>query len=370
MYLFKKIFFLILISLTITCQTNREREILIMGDIKNFPYPKVYLAEAHDWQKPIREVDVVNGKFSIEISVPATYVPVFMGSIGYKDSTHKIKLLEFKNSVLSPNEVKYVYSSFILDDTTIQINGDFEKSKYVNISAGNETKALYRTQMMDFGFLSPNDSLRIDKIDTFKKVIKENNSSFFLLKCIADNKSMYSNNELESIVSCFSKNLRNAEYARQISNYMLERPDRNKRKENIKLLNIYGDSSEVYDTKSKVNMIVFWASWCAPCRKEIPEIKDLYKKYYKKGLSITSVSIDDNIDNWKKALQFEKMEWNQLILPEHSKDRFNKEYEVASIPDVVFLNHEGHIIQRFIGYDSSQIKSFEAILNKELSMER
>jgi len=64
---------------------------------------------------------------------------------------------------------------------------------------------------------------------------------------------------------------------------------------------------KIFDNKSLAYIIVFWASWCGPCRSEIPEIKEIYKKYKNSKVDIINISIDENTNSWKKALVEEKM---------------------------------------------------------------
>ena len=60
-------------------------------------------------------------------------------------------------------------------------------------------------------------------------------------------------------------------------------------------------------------LIEFWASWCNPCRVEIPHMRNTYNKYHPKGLNIVSISIDSDPKNWHQAMEEEKMPWGQLI---------------------------------------------------------
>uniref|UniRef100_A0A3Q2YWX2 Thioredoxin domain-containing protein n=1 Tax=Hippocampus comes TaxID=109280 RepID=A0A3Q2YWX2_HIPCM len=55
--------------------------------------------------------------------------------------------------------------------------------------------------------------------------------------------------------------------------------------------------------RGKLIFIDFWASWCAPCRKQNPHLIEVYEKYKNKGLKIIGVSIDTNKDRWLKAIR-------------------------------------------------------------------
>ena len=63
----------------------------------------------------------------------------------------------------------------------------------------------------------------------------------------------------------------------------------------------------------KGTLIIFWASWCGPCRKEIPFLKDFYNKKNSE-LEFISISIDDNKNDWAKVLNLERMPWKQLVV--------------------------------------------------------
>lgn len=99
------------------------------------------------------------------------------------------------------------------------------------------------------------------------------------------------------------------------------------------------------DFKGKILVLDFWASWCGPCRKEIPHLKEAYEKYGNKGVAFFSVSIDDKDTNWKKAMEEEKMPWAQALAPEAGKD-IMKLYQFSGIPFIVVLDKEGKIVAK------------------------
>ncbi|WP_342646288.1 TlpA disulfide reductase family protein [Mucilaginibacter sp. CSA2-8R] len=118
------------------------------------------------------------------------------------------------------------------------------------------------------------------------------------------------------------------------------------------------DSTKVTlsSTRGSIVLLDFWASWCVPCRANIPALKKVYAKYHGKGLELIGISDDRKWSNWTKALDEEKMPWTQVI------DRFpapnvpaivGELYGTHTIPYYVLIDQTGKIIaasgdERFI----------------------
>jgi thiol-disulfide isomerase/thioredoxin len=90
----------------------------------------------------------------------------------------------------------------------------------------------------------------------------------------------------------------------------------------------------------KYILIDFWASWCAPCRKEIPNLKTAYTAYAEKGFEILSISIDKDEKAWQKALVQENMQWHNLLDDNKVSNTFN----VKTIPATYLVDSKGVII--------------------------
>ncbi|MGM9773856.1 MAG: TlpA family protein disulfide reductase [Candidatus Egerieousia sp.] len=90
----------------------------------------------------------------------------------------------------------------------------------------------------------------------------------------------------------------------------------------------------------KAYIIDFWASWCAPCRKEIPNLKAIYERFRNKGLEIISISIDKNDAAWKKALAEEKLAWPNGI----DKTGINDTFNVKAIPAIFIVDGKTNTI--------------------------
>jgi thiol-disulfide isomerase/thioredoxin len=95
--------------------------------------------------------------------------------------------------------------------------------------------------------------------------------------------------------------------------------------------------------KGKVVLIDFWASWCGPCRKEMPHVKEIYAKYKGMGLEILGVSLDDDKDAWINAIQKDGLTWPQVSDLGGWKNEAAQVYGVQAIPHTVLVDKNGKI---------------------------
>ena len=108
-----------------------------------------------------------------------------------------------------------------------------------------------------------------------------------------------------------------------------------------------GNIRKLSDLRGKVVLIDFWASWCGPCRRESPNVRNVYQKYHDKGFEVFSVSLDRDANSWKKAIKDD-----QLVWPNHVSDLkyWSSEaaaiYGVRSIPAMFLLDREGRIVAK------------------------
>lgn len=101
-----------------------------------------------------------------------------------------------------------------------------------------------------------------------------------------------------------------------------------------------------YVKPGQYNMVEFWASWCGPCRGEIPHLRHVYEAYGKgeNAFNMISVSIDDKESDWKKALKEENMKWIQLCDLKGWKGEVINKYKIQGVPFCLILDKEGRII--------------------------
>lgn len=116
-----------------------------------------------------------------------------------------------------------------------------------------------------------------------------------------------------------------------------------------------------YAGKGKVVLVDFWASWCGPCRREMPNLVEAYAKYKNKNFEIVGVSLDQSGEAWKEAIGKLNITWPQMSDLKYWNCEGAKLYAISSIPHIVLIDGEGTIIARGLHGDELQQKLAEII---------
>lgn len=104
--------------------------------------------------------------------------------------------------------------------------------------------------------------------------------------------------------------------------------------------------------KHKITIIDFWASWCGPCRHDMPSVVELYKEFKDKGLGIVGVSLDNDANAWKKAIDQLEMTWPQMSDLRGWDNEAAQMLSITSIPHTVIVDSKGVILARGLRGDA------------------
>ncbi|MBP5386293.1 MAG: AhpC/TSA family protein [Prevotella sp.] len=93
-------------------------------------------------------------------------------------------------------------------------------------------------------------------------------------------------------------------------------------------------------------LVDFWASWCGPCRQEMPNVLEAYNKFHDKGFEVVGISFDQKKEAWVKAIEQLNMQWLQLSDLKGWNCAAAPTYKIDAIPDNLLIDPQGKIVDR------------------------
>jgi peroxiredoxin len=113
--------------------------------------------------------------------------------------------------------------------------------------------------------------------------------------------------------------------------------------------------------KGKVLLLDFWASWCAPCRQEMPNVKKVYNDFHSKGFEIVGISLDDTSAKFRGYVEEQQMPWPQIFDGKGWNSEVGRTYAVNVIPATFLLDRKGTIRYRNLrGGRGAHLREVEA----------
>lgn len=315
------------------------------GFIK-IPDQTIYLIDAFE-HYVIDSTKIQNGDFLFEINK--------------NQCNQKLVSIKFnsdgKNSLLGfPTSKGYSTSFFMEKDITKMVlherKDGFKNSISAEIIDGYENKIQYQYPNL----MIPSDAIADIYRNAFQQIVSKYHDSEYVAGCLYSLRYHFEIDDYEKIYRQFSLEVRDAFYGQKISSFIRSVQENDK----LVLQDSLWQEQVNVDRKKSLNMLVFWATWCTPCIKEIPQVKHIYEKYKSENFSISSISIDTDSIAWLRFVRNRNdISWPQYILPSKENDVISYKFGITGVPLVVFTNDRGNIIQSYDdGYSAKNIEKF------------
>jgi peroxiredoxin len=126
-----------------------------------------------------------------------------------------------------------------------------------------------------------------------------------------------------------------------------------------------GDTVSLNQLKGKVVMLNFWASWCGPCRQEMPLLDQMHKRYSSLGFTLLGVNVEANTKDAERWLKDTPVSFPVLF---DRDSKVSKLYDVSAMPSTVFIDRKGNLRYLHRGYkpgdESEYLNQIRALLKE------
>lgn len=405
----RNVYLLSLLGIIIVMNSCKKNEFTIKGKVEGIPDQEIYLVSDEFGNNKTLTAQLQNGEFKFTGKIdnsPKEFTIDFEKKMQSPPNTSLYQFAYDGNTsvIVDENDNIDLYIKVSEDQSKVSIalgaeeysqrpivlEMDVKGSKlqdehnkvkqYINSEFNNRKRVLYGTlyslpeEDMDSDKGKDLQS-QIDKISEevnvyCKKYISENPNSIVAFKLLQEIKS--SPEERERIFNTLSPKVKNSHIALLSKFY----EDKFKKEDaaiemakqavaigkpyiDFKARDTKGNEvtfSSLINTEKKYILLDFWASWCAPCRKENPNLLKAYEKFKSKGFDIVALSVDEGEKEWLKAVKDDKLPWTQL-LDEKAFAGIAKQYAVVGIPDNFLIDVKtGTIITRNLRGEDLQKK--------------
>ena len=363
--------YILLIALSATIQlTNAQQktkdQFVLDGTVLNQQEGFVYLSYMNTKGERVRDSTLLkNGNFQFKGSIKEPTIASFWGNItsrGVDDPNYTTLFLEPANMKLTApagqfKTAKVTGSKTQLDYQTIQSKLEKLRVRWQTVmdtlSAANK-RSNFEYQALRSWALKPYFAeVREIDLEFFDKhptsYVTAYRMRFMLIDLTTDSIKLF--------YGRFPEKLKQSEYGK----YIVAQLEKRKlgvigsMANNFSTTDINNNRLSLSDYKGKYVLIDFWASWCLPCRKLNPHLKELYARYKDQGFEVLGVSDDDRNPNaWRKAVADDDLPWKHVLRgfkmidgkPDPSND-ISAGFNISSLPTHVLIDPSGQIIGRY-----------------------
>lgn len=190
------------------------------------------------------------------------------------------------------------------------------------------------------------DSLKTTNIEFLKNHTNSIISTYILL--LETTRKTFTKEESLNLFNKLHPEQQNSELGQDIlrSVQLYQSPQIGQAAPEFSMKDVNGQQISLSAYRGRNVILIFWASWCGPCRAEIPRLKAAYEDLKNEGFVFISVSLDENKEVWQKAIQLDNTPWIHISDLKGWTNEVALIYGVTSIPDHFFITREGKLVGR------------------------
>jgi len=359
----KNVLFLLAFALGLSACNNKAKDFKVNVSLINGNEKTVYL------QKYVENVPVI-----IDSAVIVNDQAVLTAPIDNPQVLYALKIKGKRGSM-----------PFFADNKDVTFVGDMNNPQAVEIMASEtqaeldayndqldafdaQIKELYAVMQQAF---SDNDSILMDSLNKVGTALMEQQDSFrddyikahpesFVTHYILDGvKQDYPIDQLKELMAGFTTE---SIYRDHLNDYIAKQERlevgqpfidftlQTKDGENVTLSEKIG--------QNKLTLVDFWASWCGPCRHENPVVKAAYEQFHELGFDVIGVSVDQDEEDWLKAVEEDQLPWTQV---RDSENKASELYMIYYIPSNFLFDQNGTMVAKGLRDEDLEAKLVEIL---------